>query len=142
MLESVARHCGFDIDTPFEALPREGAAGAAVRLGRRGHRVRLRSRGRGRRKEPHAAVKRAHPFEGILPNFERRYRETDSAAVREELARYQAAKPCADCDGTRLRREARHVFLQQGAAESPRAVPESTHRPRGRTRRAESRACE
>jgi excinuclease ABC subunit A len=57
------------------------------------------------------SVKKRHPFEGIIPNWERRYRETDSAAVREDLARYQAAKPCPDCGGSRLRREARHVFL-------------------------------
>ena len=57
---------------------------------------------------------RWHPFEGILPNFERRFRETDSAAVREDLVRYQSAKPCPDCLGTRLRREARNVFLVNG----------------------------
>jgi len=57
-------------------------------------------------------VKRWHPFEGVIPNFERRWRETDSAAVREDLARYQAAKPCPECLGRRLKREARHVFLQ------------------------------
>jgi hypothetical protein len=56
-------------------------------------------------------LKRKHPFEGILPNLERRYRETDSTAVREDLMRYQSAKPCPDCHGTRLRSEARHVFL-------------------------------
>ena len=58
-----------------------------------------------------AVVKRRHPFEGILPNLERRFRETDSAAVREELVRLQSAKPCPDCHGTRLRAEARNVFL-------------------------------
>ena len=57
-------------------------------------------------------MRRKHPFEGIIPNFERRFRETDSAAVREELSRYQAARPCPQCHGARLRREARHVFLQ------------------------------
>ena len=62
------------------------------------------------------SVKRRHPFEGILPNFERRFRETDSAAVREDLVRYQSAKPCPDCEGTRLRREARNVFLVDGRA--------------------------
>ncbi len=117
MLESVARHCGFDIDTPFEALPEKarqvllhGSGDEAIAFvyeaqGGSGARSRARS------------VKRSHPFEGILPNLERRYRETDSAAVREDLARYQAAKPCPDCGGSRLRREARHVFLQQGAAD-------------------------
>ncbi|MDP1357593.1 hypothetical protein, partial [Klebsiella pneumoniae] len=62
------------------------------------------------------AVKRHHPFEGILPNLQRRFKETDSAAVREDLARYMAAKPCPACEGSRLRREARHVVLQPADA--------------------------
>ena len=99
LLESVARHYGFDIETPFEQLPRAGAAGAAARLGRAktsSSSTRPKARkGKARTRQ----VKRCHPFEGILPNFERRFRETDSAAVREELARYQAAKPCPDCGG-------------------------------------------
>jgi excinuclease ABC subunit A len=53
---------------------------------------------------------RAHPFEGIIPNLERRYRETDSSAVREELAKYQNNQPCPHCP-LRLRLEARHVFI-------------------------------
>ena len=52
---------------------------------------------------------REHAFEGVLPNLERRYRETDSVVVREELAKFRNTQPCPDCDGTRLRREARHV---------------------------------
>ncbi|MDN8820398.1 hypothetical protein Q0N24_14330, partial [Staphylococcus aureus] len=52
-------------------------------------------------------VTKKHPFEGILPNMERRYRETDSANVREELARHRSLQPCPVCDGTRLRSEAR-----------------------------------
>jgi excinuclease ABC subunit A len=73
-------------------------------------------------------VKRRHPFEGIIPNFERRYRETDSAAVREDLARYQAARPCAHCGGARLRREARHVYLVGNDEGLPRqAIYEVEH---------------
>ncbi|MDQ6681576.1 MAG: excinuclease ABC subunit UvrA, partial [Pseudomonadota bacterium] len=74
-------------------------------------------------------LKRKHPFEGILPNLERRFRETDSAAVREDLMRYQSAKPCPDCNGTRLRPEARSVFLvdasdENGSSPTPvRAIP-------------------
>ncbi|HEV8260447.1 MAG TPA: excinuclease ABC subunit UvrA, partial [Burkholderiales bacterium] len=56
-------------------------------------------------------AKRAHPFEGILPNLERRYRETESIVVREELAKFLASQPCPECKGTRLRREARYVFV-------------------------------
>ncbi len=120
LLESVARHYGFDIDASFETLPEQARqvlmhgsgeeeieftyqAESAASPGAKG---KARSR----------SVKKRHPFEGILPNLERRFRETDSAAVREELARYQAAKPCPACQGTRLRREARHVFLQQAEA--------------------------
>ena len=65
-------------------------------------------------------LKRSHPFEGILPNLSRRFRETDSAAVREDLVRYQSAKPCPDCEGSRLRREAmpalRALSLESDAA--------------------------
>jgi excinuclease ABC subunit A len=64
-------------------------------------------------------VSKKHPFEGIIRNFERRYRETDSAAVREELARYRAVQPCPDCGGSRLRREARHVFVGEGEQKQP-----------------------
>jgi excinuclease ABC subunit A len=114
MLESVAKHYGFDIDAPFEALP---AQAQQVLLHGSGEEdiafVYEAQSAKGKAR----SVKRSHPFEGILPNLERRYRETDSAAVREDLARYQAAKPCPDCGGSRLRREARNVFLQQTAAE-------------------------
>jgi excinuclease ABC subunit A len=73
------------------------------------------------------SIKRSHPFEGVIPSFERRFRETDSAAVREELARYQALKPCAACGGTRLRREARHVFLQGADGAKGPAIYEVEH---------------
>ncbi len=116
LLESVAAHFGFDIETPFENLP-----GPAQQVLLRGsgeediefvYQAESSAKGKGRAR----AVKRSHPFEGIIPNFERRFRETDSVAVRDELARYQAAKPCPACSGTRLRREARHVFLQQAGS--------------------------
>jgi len=117
MLESVARHAGFDIETPFEQLPAaarqlllHGSGDEAIEFTYTAESAGVRGRSR--------SVKRQHPFEGILPNLERRFRETDSAAVREDLARYQAARPCPECGGSRLRREARHVFLQpQGSTE-------------------------
>ena len=65
---------------------------------------------------------REHAFEGILPNLERRYRETDSVMVREELAKYLNNKPCPECDGTRLRREAR--FVKVGEGDAARAIYE------------------
>jgi excinuclease ABC subunit A len=108
MLETVAGHYGFDVETPFEELPEairhvllhgSGTDEISFTYAAEG------TRGQQRR------LKRKHPFEGILPSLERRYRETDSPAVREDLMRYQSAKPCPDCHGTRLRSEARHVFL-------------------------------
>ena len=109
MLESVARYYGFDIETPFEALP--PSAQKALLYGSDGDEIEFVYEAETVKGKPRS-VKRSHPFEGIIPTFERRYRETDSAAVREDLARYQAAKPCAQCGGARLRREARHVYLQ------------------------------
>ncbi|MCS9976313.1 excinuclease ABC subunit UvrA, partial [Pseudomonas aeruginosa] len=68
-------------------------------------------------------VKRLHPFEGILPNLERRYRETESATVREELAKFLSTQPCPDCHGTRLRREARHVWVGDRTLPAITAMP-------------------
>jgi excinuclease ABC subunit A len=120
LLESVAKHFRFDIDLPFEDLPKKarevllwgsGTEELSFVYEAEGTKGKMRS------------VKRMHPFEGIIPTLQRRYKETDSAAVREDLARYQAARPCPDCQGTRLRTEARHVFLQSegdaGDAEKP-----------------------
>lgn len=109
LLESVAKHYGFDLDTPFEQLTREQQQVLLHGTGSTELPFVYSAEGAGGKRRQ---VKRWHPFEGILPNFERRWRETDSAAVREDLARYQSAKPCPACAGTRLRREARHVFLQ------------------------------
>ncbi|MDP3086529.1 MAG: excinuclease ABC subunit UvrA, partial [Rubrivivax sp.] len=110
LLESVARHYGFDIDSAFEALP--AAARQVLLHGSGDEEIEFVYQAEGA-KGRSRSVKRNHPFEGIVPTFERRWRETDSVTVREELSRYQAAKPCPACVGARLRREARHVFLQQ-----------------------------
>ena len=111
MLESVARHAGFDIEQPFEQLSADARALLLHGSGEEAIEFVYEAEGpRGKTR----SVKRAHPFEGIIPNLTRRFRETDSVAVREDLARYQAAKPCSECGGARLRREARHVFLQDG----------------------------
>ncbi len=109
MLESVAQHYGFDVETPFEQLAHEHQQVLLHGSGTTDIAFVYQAEGAAGRKR---SVKRSHPFEGVIPNFQRRWRETDSAAVREDLARYQAAKPCTDCGGTRLKREARHVFLQ------------------------------
>jgi len=117
MLESIAAHQGFDIDTPFESLPKK--AQKVLLYGSGSEDIEFTYTAEGAKGKTRT-VKRWHPFEGIIPNFERRYRETDSAAVREDLARYQAAKPCAHCEGTRLRREARFVFLKDSDPAKPR----------------------
>ncbi len=108
LLESVARHYGFDLDRPFEELPAEAQQVILHGSGTEELPFVYEAETASGKKR---SVKRWHAFEGIIPNFQRRYRETDSVHVREELARYQSAKPCPDCGGTRLRREARHVFL-------------------------------
>ncbi|RZL92498.1 MAG: excinuclease ABC subunit A [Variovorax sp.] len=115
MLESVAKHYGVDIDRPFEELPE--AVRTAILAGSGQEEIRftyVMDSGQQAGKK----LTRKHPFEGIIPNMERRYRETDSVAVREELARYRNMQPCPECGGTRLRREARNVFLVDDAAGS------------------------
>ena len=104
MLESLAMHYRFDLDTPWEQLPErtrqvllQGSGDEEVAFTYIGD--------RGRK------VVREHAFEGILTNLERRYRETESASVREDLAQFLNSAPCNDCGGSRLRKESRHVFI-------------------------------
>ena len=108
MLESVATHYGFDIDAPFEELPE--AARQVLLHGSGSDEIEFVYTAESARGK-HREVKRRHPFEGILASLERRFRETDSSAVREDLMRYQSVKPCPDCQGARLRVEARNVFI-------------------------------
>jgi len=112
-LESVAAHYGFDIELPFEELPESARQVLLHGSGTDDIAFVYQAESAAGKKR---SVKRSHPFEGILPNLERRYKETDSAAVREDLARYMAAKPCPHCEGSRLRREARNVVLQPADA--------------------------
>ena len=114
MLTSLAAHYKFEVEAPFERLPE--AVQKIVLYGTK-ERIAfsyLNERGRTFVKE--------HAFEGIIPNLERRYKETDSIVVREELAKYLNAKPCPACDGTRLKLEARHVKV--GAKGDERAIYE------------------
>jgi excinuclease ABC subunit A len=124
MLESVARHYDFDLDLPFEALPEK--ARHVLLHGSGGEEIEFIYEAEGP-KGRKRSVKRWHGFEGILPNLERRFRETDSSAVREDLARYQSAKPCPECGGTRLRREARHVFLEAADGSTKRPIYDIEH---------------
>ena len=102
MLQSLAKHFQFDLETPFEKLP-EAARSLILQ-------------GSGKEKLPFHYVSdkgrtmiREHTFEGVIPNLQRRYKETDSQVVREELAKYQNNQACPSCAGARLRTEARHV---------------------------------
>ncbi len=104
MLTSLAKHYEFDIDTPFEALPEtvremvlNGSGKTRIAFSY------VSDSGR--------AVLKEHAFEGIIPNLERRYRETDSLTVRDELAKLRTERACIACDGTRLRADARHVLI-------------------------------
>jgi len=102
MLQCLAQHYGFDLEAPFERLPQ--AVQDAVLYG--SGRDKIKFTYLGERGNKH---QREHAFEGIIPNLERRYRETDSLVVREELAKYLNTRPCPECGATRLRREARFV---------------------------------
>ena len=115
LLQTLAKHGGFDLEKPFEKLSKKaqdlilyGSGETTIPF------EYLNEKGR--------SVIREHAFEGILANFERRYRETDSVTVREELARYQNIRACPECSGTRLRKEAR--FVKVGDGKQARAIYE------------------
>jgi excinuclease ABC subunit A len=116
MIESLAAHYKFDAEGAWESIP--PAVQQALLYGSGEEEIKfsyaLESGERAGKK-----INKKHPFEGIIRNFERRYRETDSAHVREELARYRATQACPDCHGTRLRKEARHVFVGEGEQRQP-----------------------
>jgi excinuclease ABC subunit A len=104
MLNSLANHYKFDIDEPFEQLKKKhqnivlhGSGEEPITFSY------VNDRG--------DIYQRKHAFEGVIPNLERRYRDTDSQMVREELAKYLSTQACPDCRGTRLCRDARHVFV-------------------------------
>ncbi|MEK6771270.1 MAG: excinuclease ABC subunit UvrA [Pseudomonadota bacterium] len=116
LLESLARHYKFDLDAAFEDLPKKiqkiilhGSGEENITFSYASDRG--------------ARHKRKHPFEGVLPNLERRYRETESDMVRDELAKFMSNLPCDDCGGSRLRREARHVFIADRSISSMTELP-------------------
>jgi excinuclease ABC subunit A len=122
MLESLAEHYKFDIDQPFESLPE--SVQHAVLQGSGSEDIKfsyLMDSGASSGKK----VSKKHPFEGIIPNMQRRYRETESAVVREDLARLRSVQPCPACAGSRLRSEARHVRIGEGA--QAKAIFELSH---------------
>ncbi len=107
IIESLAAHFGFSVDTPFNELPEEIRQLVLYGSGRTEIKFRYLN-------EKGTRFDRSHTFEGIIPNLERRYRGSDSQAVREELARYISNSSCPSCNGTRLRTEARHVRVGAG----------------------------
>jgi len=122
MLESLAAHYKFDIDQPFESLPKR--VQQAVLQGSGDEEIKF-SYAMESGANVGKKISKKHPFEGIIPNMQRRYRETDSSVVREDLARYRSTQPCPDCGGSRLRKEARHVKIGDGA--QARAIFELNH---------------
>ena len=111
LILSLAAHYGFDVDTPWNKLPAD--VQKAILYGSGKDKIAFRyitERG--------GKVTREHAFEGILPNLDRRYKETESAAVREELAKYISDQPCPACEGQRLNRSARNVFVADHALPS------------------------
>ncbi|MBK8509592.1 MAG: excinuclease ABC subunit UvrA [Candidatus Competibacteraceae bacterium] len=121
LIKALARHFHFDVEVPFQDLPERiraiilhGSGGEAIDFDYQN------SRGE--------SYRRRHSFEGVIPNMQRRYRETESNQVRDELAKYLGSQPCASCQGARLTRSARHVFV------AGRNVPEIVALPIGAAR--------
>ncbi|TDJ45485.1 MAG: excinuclease ABC subunit UvrA [Gammaproteobacteria bacterium] len=112
VIQSLANHFGFDIEAPYDSLSE--ATRQVLLYGCEDEVEFVYQSTRG------ASFKRTHPFEGVIPNLERRYKETDSGNVREELAKYLSVQPCPECKGTRLNTAARNVFVAK------RAIPEIT----------------
>lgn len=106
MLTSLAHHYQFDIDLPFSAQPEEVKKTVLYGSGEEIIEFRyLSDNGR--------EMRRSYVFEGVIPNMERRYRDTDSSSIREDLAKYMVRKACPDCQGTRLKESARNVFVAE-----------------------------
>ena len=121
LIKALAGHFHFDVEAPFQDLPERiraiilhGSGGEAIDFDYQN------SRGE--------SYRRRHSFEGVIPNMQRRYRETESNQVRDELAKYLGSQPCASCQGARLTRSARHVFV------AGRNVPEIVALPIGAAR--------
>ncbi|HIE02851.1 MAG TPA: excinuclease ABC subunit UvrA [Thiotrichaceae bacterium] len=117
MLQSLSNHYQFDLDKPFQALPQKirnvllyGSGTTEINL------VNYNP-------ETGTTFSRKKPFEGIIHNLERRYRETESQNVREDLSKYLSQQPCTDCQGTRLNEAARHVFIESNNLSQLTALP-------------------
>ena len=117
IIQSLAKHYDFDTDIPFQELPEKikkilmyGSGSEQIQFNYPGH--------AGRK-----GKQRTHRFEGVLHTMDRRYRETESTLVREELAKFLSIQPCPECHGTRLNEAARHVFIQDKTLAELTAMP-------------------
>ena len=116
MLASLAKHYGFNVDTPWAKLKAKQREAVLYGSGEEVIEFNyINDRG--------DVYKRSHTFEGVLPNMERRYRDTESNSVREDLTKFLSSQPCPECEGTRLRIEARNVFIDE------RPLPKITEMP-------------
>ncbi len=114
MLVSLSKHYGFELETPFDQLAKK--IQKIILFGSNNEDIKF--------SYPSAKggmKKRVHPFEGIIPNMQRRFRETESSAVRDEMVKYFTDQACPGCNGERLNKGARHVFIKQ------QTLPQVTH---------------
>ena len=116
LIKSLSRHYKFDVDTPFKKLKKN--IQQVILYGSEGEEIEFKYIN-----DKRGFIKRTHPFEGVIPNMERRYRDTDSVMVREELVKYQSNKPCPSCNGTRLNTSARNVFVANKSLPEITAFP-------------------
>ena len=119
LIQSLAKHYSFGVDVPWQDL--DEYVREAVLYGSRGELINFTYL-----TDAGGRTQRRHKFEGIVPNLERRYRETESAAVREELAKYISERPCTECGGARLNRSARNVFVGDTAMPQVVVMPIDT----------------
>ena len=116
MLSSVADHYGFDMDTPFKKLSKKNRNAILFGTGEQDIEFKyVNSRG--------DTVIKEHPFEGVIPNLQRRYHETDSAMVREDLSKLLSVQPCPTCSGSRLKQASRNVFVDNHNIADITAMP-------------------
>ncbi|MDT8384415.1 MAG: excinuclease ABC subunit UvrA [Gammaproteobacteria bacterium] len=120
MISSLAKHYQFDLDLPFQDLPEN--IQKVILNGSGNQEIEFRYYN-DRHQKGRSFTTRSHPFEGILPNMDRRYHETDSNVVRDELAKYLNTRSCPDCNGTRLAEGPRNVFIAEKSLSEVTALP-------------------
>jgi excinuclease ABC subunit A len=116
LIKSLSKHYKFDIDLPFNQLSKKIQDVILYGSGKKEIEFEYINGKRG-------FIKRTHTFEGVIPNMQRRYHDTDSVMVREELLKYQTNQVCSSCQGTRLNQAARHVFIDENALPDIAGLP-------------------